>query len=36
VGGKGDTWRNGKPVKEGEEVKLGIYDRYSYIYTVFD
>lgn len=27
VGGKGDTWRNGKPVKEGAEVNLEIYDR---------
>ena len=27
VGGKGDTWRNGKPVREGTEVCLDIYDR---------
>jgi len=27
VGGKGDTWRNGKPVREGTEVALDIYDR---------
>ena len=27
VGGKGDTWRNGKPVREGAEVCLEIYDR---------
>jgi hypothetical protein len=27
VGGKGDTWRNGKSLKEGEKVKLAVYDR---------
>jgi hypothetical protein len=27
VGGKGDTWRNGKPVREGTEVALDIHDR---------
>ena len=41
VGGKGDTWRNGKPVREGIEVCLDIYDRVAMgdqvtIYGLYD
>lgn len=27
IGGKGETWHNGKPIKAGKKVKLQTYDR---------